>query len=229
MTTARGIITKAMQKAGIVTKNESPSSDEISDGLDSLNAMLGSWSNESLLIYQRQTEQFTINANDGTYTIGSGADFNTTRPTYIVSAYLTSNQIDYPLDIISDEIYANIGDKSVGGIPNWLNYNNGYTTGTIKLYPIPTTSYTLNLLSEKPFTTLALDDTVSLPPGWEQAVIYNLAVILAPEYGQPVDQSIYQIATDSKAAIKLNTLKSRSMDVRPQNTFAMFSRYTGFR
>lgn len=228
MTTARGIITKAMQKSGIVTKNESPSSDEISDGLDSLNAMLSAWSNDSLLIYKRTIESFTLTTNDYSYTIGTGGDFNTTRPTYIISAYITENSTDYPLSIISDEIYANITDKTVGGIPVMLNYNNGYSLGEIKLYPSPTKAYTLNLVTEKPYTTFTIDDVVDLPAGWEQAIVYNLALILAPEYGQPVDQSIYKIAEDSKRLIKVNTLKTRSMDVQPSMTFPMVSRYTGF-
>ena len=51
MTTASDIIKKAMQKVGVLTKSESPSSDESADGLDSLNDLLSSWSNESMFIY----------------------------------------------------------------------------------------------------------------------------------------------------------------------------------
>lgn len=227
MTTARNIITKAMQKIGALTKNDTPSSDEISDGLDSLNGLLGSWSNDSMLIWTRAVESFSVVANDGTYTIGTGGDFNTTRPTYIISAYLRQNNIDYPLTIISDEIYANIPDKSVGGIPIYLNYNNNYALGTLTLYPVPTQAYTIYLVTEKPITTLTLDSVLSLPSGWERMMIYNLAVEIAPEYGQQVDGSIYEIAKESKRLVKTNTLKNRTMDVQPQSTFAAFS-LTGF-
>lgn len=225
MTTTRDIVTKSLQKIGAITKNESPSADEINDGVSALNGFLGMISNESTMVYSRTIESFPVVANDGTYTIGPGGthDFTTTRPTYIVEAYLTDGVTDYPLTIISDENYAEISDKTIASTPYWLNYNNGYSHGTIKLYPVPAKAYTLNIISEKPLTTFALDDVIDLPPGWEMMLIYNLAVILAPEYGLPVDKSIYKIAMDSKSAIQLNTLKSRSMDVNPSITFMSHS------
>lgn len=228
MTTARGIVTKALQKVGAIVKNETPSADEANDGLDALNALLSSWSNESMLVYKRTWENFPLVAGDVDYTIGVGQNFNTVRPTYIVEAHVRQDVTDYPLAIISDEIYnGSISDKSSQGIPKFLNYDNGYSTGTIRLYPVPDTSYTLYILTEKPLTSFALDDEVTLPPGWERALIYNLAVELFPEYGQQVDQAVYEIAKDSKRSIQSAVLKTRSMDVQPAAIGNRNNIYTG--
>lgn len=213
MATARDIITKALQKIGAVTKSETVSADEANDGLSALNALISSWSNESLLVYGRSWETFNLTSGDGEYTIGPAADFNTTRPVSIAAAYVSRDGTDYPLQVISDENYASIVSKDDQGTPDVLNFDNGYPTAKIRLYPVPDTSYTLFILSEKPQTALGLDDTISLPAGWERALIYNLAVEVAPEYGQPIDQIMYQIAMEAKASIKQAVTRARPMDM----------------
>ena len=216
MATARKIIQKAMQKIGVLTKVEAPSADEAADGLDTLNAMLLSWSNDSMLIYARTWETFAVTSGDGEYTIGSGGDFNTVRPINILTAYVRQATTDYNLDIISDTIYNKfIWDKNTQSIPQFINFDNAFPVAKIRLWPVPTSGYSLFLLSEKQLTNFTIDEEVALPPGWEQALIYNLAVLLSPEYGVPIDQGTYQIANDSKGAIRTAINKVTSMDSQP--------------
>jgi len=69
------------------------------------------------------------------------------------------------------------------------------------------------IVSEKELGQLTLSATVDLPPGWERALIYNLAVELAPEYGQQPDQLVYNIAVESKRMINAAVMRNRSLDV----------------
>lgn len=210
MTTAQGIITQALKKIGVLTKSSVPDADESADGLVSLNNLLSSWSNESLLIYARTWEAFSI-TGAASYTIGTGQTLNTVRPISIISAYVTQGTTDYQLSIIPDEVYAQIPVKTTTGIPENLNYDNGFAAGKIRLYPVANTTYTLNLLSEKQLSTFALTDTVSLPPGWERALVYNLAVEMSPEYGVDLDALTLAIARESKGMISLAVSKNRQM------------------
>ncbi len=213
MTTALDIITKAMQKAGILTKSEAPSSDEASDGLDALNDMLSSWSNESMLIHARSTENFSITSGTAAYTIGPSATFDTTRPVFIADAFVRdSSGTDTYVQIITQETYDTISDKDTQGTPNRLVYNNGFPQGTITVYPVPSTTYTLFILSEKQLVEFTLNEVVSLPPGWKRALIYNLCEELRPEYGQQADPMVAKIARDSKSAIKTAIMRNRTMD-----------------
>jgi hypothetical protein len=210
MTTALGIITSAMKKAGVFTKGETADSDEAADALSSLNNMLASWSNESLIAYSRVRESFSLVGGTASYTIGTGQTFNTARPIDIINAYITSGSIDYPpLSIIPDEAYDDIPLKTVQSIPDRLNFNNIFPAATIRLFPTPSSSYTLTLLSEKQLTSFALADTVSMPAGWERALIYNLAVEIAPEYGRKIEPIIEKVARESKGLIALTTSKVR--------------------
>lgn len=216
MTTARTIIRRAMQKVGILTKTETPSSDEAQDGLDTLNDLIASVTNNSLMVYVRNVEQFSLTSGQSTYTIGPGADFDTSRPVAIVSAVARNGTVDYPLIKISDTSYdEDIGVKTISGIPDSYYYNNAYPTGSITLYPVPSSNYQLLLRTEKPMTTLTLDDELVLPPGWNNFLIYQLAVMLAPEYGQQIDPAIQELANISKDAIQLQVAKNRSMDRIP--------------
>lgn len=211
MTTALGIITSAMRKIGVLVKGEDPSADEADDGLEMLNDLLSSISNDSMVVYARTEDTLTLSAGTATYTIGTGGTFNTARPVKIISAYVRSGNIDYDLNLINDEEYASIVLKSTGSIPQFVNYTNGFPLGTLKFYPVPTAGYQLFLLSEKELGQLTLNQTISLPPGWKRMLIYNLAVDMAAEYGQPVTPEIKMIADDSKGEIRKAIMTARSM------------------
>jgi len=213
MTTALGIIKSAMRKAGVLTKNETPDADEASDGLEMLNDLLASLSNDSLVVYARAVEGFTLSSGTASYTIGSGATFNTTRPIKIISAYVRSGGIDYKVRTVSDELYASIMLKSTqGSYPEVLNYTNSYPNGTINLYPAPAAADTLYIVSEKEISSFTLNETVNLPPGWKRMLIYNLAVELTPEYGQQISQEVFEIAKQSKAEIRAAVMAAKKMD-----------------
>lgn len=210
--TALDIITSGMRKAGILTKTESPSADEAQSGLEMLNDLLASNANEELFVYSRTLESFTLSGGVSDYTIGPGGTFDTVRPIFIADAYVRIGTIDYPLQIISDSNYADIDIKSLSSIPFWLNYTNAYPLATIKLYPVPSAGWTLFLLSEKQISEFTLNQTVSLPPGWSRYLKNQLAIEMAPEYGQQVPAETVEIASKAMGAIRRGTARSKSMD-----------------
>lgn len=216
MTTARTIITKALKKNGVLNVGENPSASEASDGLSSLNALVSSWSNESLLIYSRQSENFALTSGQASYTIGTGGNFNTTRPLQILTAFTRIGSIDYPISIIPQTAFDKISQKSISNsIPEVMTYDASVPLGTITIYPVPTTG-TLHIRSEKQLTSFTtLDTDVDLPPGWERALVYNLAIEDAPEYGQPIDPGVYEIASSSLNNIKTAVARNKTMDVYP--------------
>lgn len=215
MTTARTLIKKALLEIGALTKSEEPSDDEANDGLDTLNALLSSWSNFSANIYSRTQETFPL-TSAASYLIGDGQVFNTTRPIQIIDAYVTLGTIDYPLELINQELYDDIAFKANQGIPQFLTYNNGYPYGKITLYPVPVSVTSVTILSEKAITNFpTLDTLMVLPEGWERAIIKNLAIELASQYSQPVTPVLEKAAQKSLGAIKLAVVRSRPVEVNP--------------
>jgi hypothetical protein len=229
MTTARDIIKKALQKNGVLVMSEAPSADEASDGLFALNSMISSWSNDSLTVYARTWETFNnaITSGNSSYTIGVGGSINTVRPNNIVEAYVRLAGQDYELTIVDDEYYNSISNKTLSGIPAFINFDNAYPLATLRLWPSPQSTYTLGLVSEKPFTEFStLDTAVSLPSGWEKALIDNLAIELAPEYGQEPSPSLARAAAKSLGSIKTAAAKVRGMDANIR-TGVRFNIYSG--
>ena len=171
-----------------------------------LNSMMESWSLERLMCYQIVEESKALTTSDGTYTIGSGGDWDTTRPTRIVDPCFVrdSSSNDYPVKVINAEAYGRITLKTVdGSYPQYLFYDAAYVSGlgTIYLWPEPSASLTLYINSWKQLQTFALiSTTVVLPPGYQRAIESNLAIDLAAGY-RSVSQEVIKIARESKAAI----------------------------
>jgi hypothetical protein len=228
MTTALDIITGAAKLIGIVFKSEALDADEASDGLVQLNDMLDSWSNDDLVTYAYTLESFSLTGATS-YTIGSGGTFSTSRPINIATAVVRVSTVDYPLQIITPEQYQlEVSTKGITStIPEYLTYDNGYPLGTITMYAVPTSGSTLRMLSNKPLSNLsALTTTVDLPPGWKKALKYNLALDMAPQYGEEPAPSIVAQAKLSLGAIKRATAKNKAMPYMPQDS-ARYSIYSG--
>ena len=204
------IIRRALRLLGVLATGETPDAPESADCLEVLNWMLQQWSDEKLFVYYMVNEIFNITANKGTYTIGPDAtqDFNTSLPTRIKSAFCrdfsSGYNNDYKLELIPNDRYQDIFQKGIlTTYPKYLHYVRSYPYGQIQLWPIPTRTYSLGLSQWKQFKTYAnLNDIICLPPGYKQALGYNLAVEMAGEYGQPLNPLIHQKALESKAIIK---------------------------
>jgi len=79
-----------------------------------------------------------------------------------------------------------------------------YPLDNLNFWPVPNTGVNnVVLYSWKPLAELALITTVlSLPPGYERALKFALAVELAPEFGKALSDNVAALAIESKAAIK---------------------------
>lgn len=202
--TGRDLVAASLRLIGASAPGESISADEATDGLAAINRMLDSWSNEGLIIFQITEESpITLSAGDGSYTLGT-AGYLTTRPMSIERAMIRSGSTDYPVNLLSLEEFASIVNKGVQStLPHALYDDGGYPQRTIKLYPVPSAGNQLILFTKRPITQIStLDSTLSYPPGYERALVFNGAIELAPEYGRPVTPEIAQIAMEAKANIK---------------------------
>lgn len=209
-TTVRDIITGAAKLLGVLRKSEVLSADEAADGFVALNDMIESWSNDSLLINARAWESFNISSGTS-YTIGTGQTINTTRPTVIKDVFVRIGDIDYTLIYLTDEEYERIPYKAIStNIPQWYNYDNGFPTGIIRIYPSLSVSAELHLLSEKPITEFtSLNQVIDVTPGTKRALRSNLAIELAPEYQVEPSASLVRMATTSLDLIMLAIAKNR--------------------
>lgn len=219
-TTAREIIKSALKLVGVVAGGETPSAEEQSDGFKVLQLMLDTWSTESLSIYKQTREPFTL-TGASSYTMGPAAQFATTRPVRILGATTldttSSPNQEIPIEIINLDQWRALSQKSLTStIATKLYVDTTYPTLTLYFWPVPTAVNQVVIYSEKPLVDPVLvDDVIDLPPGYEMAMRYSLAVLLFTEYGRPVDQSVAAIASTTKGNIERMNIKPLYMTCDP--------------
>jgi hypothetical protein len=209
-TTAQQLITKSLQTLGVVSPGQTPSAEELADGLYALNQLLSAWSIERLNIYAEKRELLTLVDATAVYTIGivspPSADpkhFNTTRPVAIKAANAIVSGLTLPMDVVTLEEWSAITDKAASSlVPKKLYNDNAHPVSTLRLWPVPDGTPSLELFTWQQFTGFAtLDTAVDLPPGYEVALRYNLAVDIAPDYDLQPSETVVALANKYKAAI----------------------------
>lgn len=217
---ASQLIASSLRLLGVLASGESPSASEATDGLVSLNDLIDAWSTQSLLIPNIVADTLALVSGQQTYTMGAGGNFNVSRPMSIIRANIQltneSPNVELPMQILTMEQYSGIILKSITStFPLYLYSDNAFPLTNISVWPVPTDSENnLVLYSWKPLTNLAsLTATPSLPPGYERALRYNLAVELAAEYGKQVPEVVAGIAQESRGDIKRMNGRPRYLQV----------------
>ena len=81
--TVQEYIETALEEIGVLEAGATPPANILAWGLGRLNLMLNTISATGLLLYERVEESFTLSNGTASYTIGSGATFDTSKPNTI--------------------------------------------------------------------------------------------------------------------------------------------------
>jgi len=221
MPTGLDIIKASMRLIGVLAQGETPSQSEADDALSRLNLMLAGWSAERIAVYSREVLTVSLSGAQS-YTIGPGAAINTPiRPPCIEAASISSGTgSQVQIEIVDENGWMNIPDRSATAtFALKLFYDRKYPTGTIYLWPRPAASGSLQLIVWSPLPSFTLNDTVDLPLGYQQAIEFNLAVALAPEYGRPVPAELAALAGNAKsslAQLNISMVSAGNVPSQPQ-------------
>jgi hypothetical protein len=204
----------------VLASGESLDASAAADALSALNDMIDSWSTQEMLIPNQTREVFPLVASQQTYTMGVGGNFATSRPMQIVRALIQlTNEtpvVELGLDILTMEQYASVILKGTTSVfPLSIYSDNANPLTNISVWPVPTSSSNnLVLYSWKPLADIAtLTTALSLPPGYQRALRFNLALDLAPEYGKALSEANVGIAAASIADIKRMNHRPRFLQV----------------
>jgi len=195
------LIRSSLRLIGAISSSETPASDETMDALEALNLLLSSWGASRFLSKNTQTITHTLTGATS-YTIGSGGDIDTIRPSAIFTAYYTLGGLDYPLQVLDYKTYSEIGTKNIGAIPEYVVLKPDYPLSTIYVFPVGSGGV-LTLSAVRPQVELDINDDVQdiYPPEWIRAIKYNLAIEIAPEYGVTVAPEIVALAKEAKDTV----------------------------
>jgi len=182
MATAQTIVYDALKEIGVLGEDETPSASMADDALRALNRLMELWSNDQAFAYVANTVSRAMTTAPS-FTIGPTGDVIADRPIDIETATVDLNGITYPVKVISNIEYDSITYKGAfGSYPTYIYYAGTMPNGTVYTWPLAS-NCTLNmrvLNIVNSFATLAT--TLLMPPGYEEALIKNLAVNIAPQY-----------------------------------------------
>jgi hypothetical protein len=214
MPSANDFVTGALRLLGVVNAIDTPEPEDLVQGGIVLNEMIDEWATQRRTIYTTTRHVHNLVANQASYTIGVGGEFNQPRPLWIphwalmpTPAVTPQQEIPYGRALDLEE-YRRIPIKSTtSAYPNRIYYDAGWTAGlgTVKVYPVPDSStpdivlYTPTALTE--FADATTDYT--FPPGYRKAIRTKLTLELYPYYpSAELPPGLEKLATDAFANIK---------------------------
>ncbi|MCU1301964.1 MAG: hypothetical protein JWQ87_2248 [Candidatus Sulfotelmatobacter sp.] len=207
---ALDLIKGAMRNLNIYATGEEPSADEAQDALVILNQMIDTWNGEGLMIFTTVITDFPLTSSKQIYTLGTGGDFNIARPAEIdrASIVILSNPqqpLEYPIPVYSTQDWQEkVPIKNVpGNLPLLIYDDGGFPLRTLTFWPVASDSTLFRLYSWQQLTQFNdLQQVASYPPGYMEALRYNLAIRLAPEFQKSVPPETAVLAMNAMAKIK---------------------------
>lgn len=206
-TTVLELIRAALNTTNVLFDGEDPDANTAKAALFQLNSMLDTWTADSLAVYAERNDLFTLVPGQAIYTVGPTGDWVMPRPVEIVAAQTRiSSTIEYPLQIVSNNEYNAIRVK---GLTNSIQYvmgaQYGYPNAIVSFYPTPSTINPVRITSRIHFASLSnMTEIVDLPPGYQEAIVYNLAHRIATSMNKPLSQAADEMRISSMMRIKSN-------------------------
>jgi len=211
------IVTAALRKLGVLAEGQTPSAQDLSDGAESLNAAVAELRGKGMMLWART--EYTFTPTTGSYNIGTGLTLNTVFPVHLLQAIRTDTGAKIDMEIVSKTTYNTLPQNSTG-TPLKLAYQPFINYGIISLWPAPTSTNTstITLVYQRPFQYfISNSDTADFPEEWYNALIYKLAVLLAPEWSIPMTdrQQLKQEAKEYLEAALENGGEDASFFIMP--------------
>ncbi len=203
--TVLDLITSALQLIGSLATGETPNADDASTVFFALQAMIDGWNSDRLSLMSVLYLNPTLSPNKQSYTIGpSATDFPNATPLIqlqTVSCIIGGTTARKDVSLLNSVQWASLGEKGLTGtFPDKVYCDYTYPISTLWFHPIPSAGITLDLYAWQilpPFT--GYTQVINfLRPGYEEALLYNLALKIYPLFGLSPDNLVVQLAGQYK-------------------------------
>lgn len=189
------IIEAAMRKLQVIAKGAEPDEEDVTNATIALNGLVAAYQTDGMQLWKRTELEVELVADQRDYTIGVGQTIDEPFPVKMLQANLVSdsNQTSIDIQILSRFDFNLLPPTASGsgGQPVNISYQPFVNYGVVSVWPTPSTAValdrTLVLTYQSPLEYSDLNtNTVDFPQQWTNALIYGLAVLLADEFGVPI-------------------------------------------
>ena len=210
---ALDLISSSMRMIGALASGEPPTGAEASDALTVLNQMLDSWAADRLMVFTITIDEFSLIPGQQTYTYGIGGNFNSARPSRIdrvsiVSLTNPAQPLELPIDYLTDLDWQQYPVKNIQTtLPQAIYDDQAFPFRNLTFWPIPTVVVNTRIYHWTQLTAFAsLVTDNNYPPGYIEALRYNLALRLMAEfpggYDPVMSSTTAALAVESLARVK---------------------------
>lgn len=181
---ARDICADAYTEIGVLAAGETMSAEDADLALKKLNRLLDNWNAERCAVYAQAFNTYVLTPSLSPHTIGPTASSPTwtatQRPVTIEGANLVfttpTPDVAIPINLRDAQWWQAQSVKALtSDVPTDLYYQPDWPLGKLFFWPVPTTAYSVELETRILLAQLGLDDTFTLPPGYQDAVTLSLA------------------------------------------------------
>lgn len=186
------IINSALRKLGVVGEGTSANATQLSEGQEALNSTLLELMTFGMPLWKRTELSITLVDDQRSYMIGIGQATNVAFPLKLQEAVMqvagSNSQIDMQIKARFD---FNLLPTNSYGTPVSVSYQPYINYGELLLWPIPDSSVPAGsqviITYQEPFDVFTTGtETPDFPQEWQNALIYQLALVLSDEYGLPI-------------------------------------------
>lgn len=202
--TIRAFLEKSLRQIKVLAAGEVADGDTIQDALASFNMLLDMWNAEGLL---RPRGGLSTLGVSGTQLVQDSASSIDPSAIYGISYAPASTTDERPLQILTPEqfqVEKSQTEQTALYAEKIYFYKNTIGNLLCYLFPTPTGTGSLVFYKQERFTAtnsnLSADFPVELV-GYQAALMFNLAIFMAPEYGLAMDPNLMKLAEESKAQI----------------------------
>ena len=206
-TTVLELIRAALNVTNVLFDGQDPDANTAKSALFQLNSMLDSWTADSLAVYAQRNDLFTLVPGQASYTLGPGGEWDMPRPVEVTAAQVrTGGNVEYPLQIVSNDEYNSIRVKGLqSSLQREMGIQYSYPLAIVSFYPAPSAANPVRITSRIHFASLSnMTEIVDLPPGYQEAIVYNLAHRIATGMNKPLSPAAQEMQVSSFARIKSN-------------------------
>jgi len=215
MITVRNLIRGACRLAGIVSQNEDITDEDLVIAKENLSALLDSWNTNPNMIWKKEVSTYPITSPQTSITLSQ-------RPIRIFDVTFRIGDVVYTTQQI-DEIDFYRTTIITAGIPRKWCWN-----GELILNLVGTGTGTIALITQPALIDLTtdIDAILTFPSGYENAIRFSLAVLLAQEYGREITPIMLSLAGD--AVENLRSTNARPAITRSDASMVFGRRTSGF-
>lgn len=178
--TVSEIVADALKKIYVLSGTETAAAEDQALCIRAMKHMLRTWAVDGVRLWLDDEITVTPVAGTSTYTLS-------TRALEVKQAFRRTSSSDTPMRLFTREEYNRLPNKTTTGSPFALWTDRDRTSTSVTLYPVPDASSAANDTIRVTAKFQIQDVTsggedIDIPPEWTEALVYNLAVRISPDF-----------------------------------------------